>query len=83
MDHEKAAEARERMVHGIGEFAAGLSELTMMAIQDLAKALSAIDWSALAKLKEADPDLYNWNASGPIRRVQLRRARAMMEGKRK
>ena len=81
MDLEKAADARERMAHGAGEFIAGLLDLMMMALQDCVEAMSAIDWSALAKLKETDPDLYSWNASGPIRRVQLRRARTMIGGR--
>lgn len=83
MDIDKAAEARSRMVGGFHEFASGLVDLVTLAFQDLAKTLGTIDWSGLAKLKEADPDLFNWTASGPIRRVQLRRARAMMEDKRK
>lgn len=83
MDIDKAAEARSRMVGGLHEFASGLVDLVTLAFQDLAKTLGTIDWSGLAKLKEAAPDLFNWTASGPIRRVQLRRARAMMEDKRK
>ena len=81
MDSDRAAEARSRMVSGLGEFFGGLTDLVMLAMQDFSKAMSAIDWSGLAKLKEADPDLFNWTASGPIRRVQLRRARALMEDK--
>jgi hypothetical protein len=37
-----------------------------------------IDWSALAEIKARDPDLFAWRARGPIRRVQLRRARMLM-----
>ena len=81
MDSDRAAEARSRMVSGLGEFFGGLTDLVTLAMQDFSKAVSAIDWSGLAKLKEADPDLFNWTASGPIRRVQLRRARALMEDK--
>lgn len=76
-------EARTRMVHGFGEFSRGLVDLVNAAMREVVEAMKGIDWSALARLKEADPDLYNWTASGPIRRVQLRRARRMMEVKRK
>jgi len=78
---EKEA-ARARMVHGIGEFTSGLVDLVSIAFRELTETMKGIDWTVLAKLKEADPDLFNWTASGPIRRVQLRRARALMEGKR-
>jgi hypothetical protein len=78
---EKEA-ARARMAHGIGEFTSGLVDLVSIAFRELTETMKGIDWTVLAKLKEADPDLFNWTASGPIRRVQLRRARALMEGKR-
>lgn len=78
---EKEA-ARARMVHGIGEFTSGLVDLVSIAFRELTETMKGIDWTVLAKLKEADPDLFNWTASGPIRRVQLRRAQALMEGKR-
>lgn len=74
--------ARDRMVHGFGEFARGLVDLVNAVMLEVVEAMKGIDWSTLARLKEADPDLFNWTASGPIRRVQLRRARALMEGKR-
>ncbi len=74
--------ARDRMVHGFGEFARGLVDLVNTAMWEVVEAMKGIDWSALARLKETDPDLFNWTASGPIRRVQLQRARALMEGKR-
>ena len=74
--------ARTRMVHGFGEFARGLVDLVNAAMLEVVEAMKGINWSTLARLKEADPDLFNWTASGPIRRVQLRRARALMEGKR-
>ncbi len=79
MDIDKAAEARSRMVSGFYEFVGGLVDLVTLAFADLAKTLGTFDWSGLAKLKESDPDLFSWTASGPIRRVQLRRARALME----
>ncbi len=78
---EKEA-ARARMVHGFGEFSSGLADFVSIAVREVMEAINGIDWAALARLKEADPDLFKWTASGPIRRVQLRRARALMEGKR-
>ena len=75
--------ARTRMVHGFREFACGLVDLVNAAMLEVVEAMKGIDWSTLARLKEVDPDLFNWTASGPIRRVQLRRARALMEGKRR
>lgn len=50
----------------------------MECIRDVAHRLMAIDWSALAEIKARDPDLFAWRARGPIRRVQLRRARMLM-----
>lgn len=82
MYKDEMEEARVRMVHGFGEFARGLVDLVNTVMWEVVEAMKGIDWSALARLKEADPDLFNWTASGPIRRVQLRRARALMEGKR-
>ena len=82
MDSKKAADARSRIAHGISEAAGGMADLIALAFQDIAEVLKGIDWSELAKLKEADPDLFSWAASGPIRRVQLRRARPLREGKR-
>lgn len=82
MYKDEKEEARARMVHGIGEFTSGLVDLVSIAFRELTETMKGIDWTVLAKLKEADPDLFNWTASGPIRRVQLRRARALMEGKR-
>lgn len=79
MNIEKAEEARSRMKHGADEMFRALTDYMTVIFQDFAEHLSSIDWSAMAKLKEMDPDKYNWNASGPIRRVQLRRARAMMK----
>lgn len=78
---DRVAEASSCMAHGFSEFCAGMTELLTLAFQIFSKVLSTIDWSGLAELKEADPDLFNWTASGPIRRVQLRRARALMEDK--
>jgi hypothetical protein len=78
---EKEA-ARARMVHGFSEFSSGLADLVSIAFRELTETMKGIDWTVLARLKEADPDLFNWTASGPIRRVQLRRARALTEGKR-
>ena len=82
MYKDEMEEARTRMVNGFGEFARGLVDLVNTAMREVVEAMKGIDWSALARLKEADPDLFNWTASGPIRRVQLRRARTLMEGKR-
>ncbi len=86
MYKDEKEEARARMVHGIGEFTSGLVDLVSIAFRELTETMKGIDWTVLARLKEADPeadpDLFNWTASGPIRRVQLRRARALMEGKR-
>lgn len=75
--------ARVRMVNGFGEFASGLADMVSIAMREAVEAMKRIDWSALARLKEADPDLFNWTASGPIRRVQLRRARALIKRKRR
>ena len=75
-------EARTRMVHGFGEFSRGLVDMVNAAMREVVEAMKGIDWSALARLKEADPDLFNWTASGPIRRVQLRRARKLMKERR-
>ncbi len=82
MYKDEKEEARARMAHGIGEFTSGPVDLVSIAFRELTETMKGIDWTVLAKLKEADPDLFNWTASGPIRRVQLRRARALMEGKR-
>ena len=82
MCNNEMDEARSRMMNGFQEFAGGLVDLVNLVFRDLVEAMKDIDWNTLARLKEADPDLFNWNASGPIRRVQLRRARALMEGKR-
>ena len=82
MYKDEMEEARTRMVNGFGEFSSGLVDLVNIAMREVVEAMKGIDWSALARLKETDPDLFNWTASGPIRRVQLRRARALMEGKR-
>ena len=82
MYKDEMEEASARMVHGFGEFARGLVDVVGIAMREAAEAINKIDWGELARLKEADPDLFNWTASGPIRRVQLRRARALMEGKR-
>ena len=81
MYKDEMEEARVRMAHGFGEFARGLVDLVNIAMREVVEAMKGIDWSALARLKEEDPDLFNWTASGPIRRVQLRRARALMEGR--
>ena len=83
MYKDEMEEARTRMVHGFGEFSRGLVDMVNAAMREVVEAMKEIDWSALARLKEADSDLFNWTASGPIRRVQLRRARTMVEGKRK
>lgn len=73
-------EARSRMVRGFDDFCTGFTDFLTLSFQNIAKTLSSIDWSGLASLREADPDRFNWTASGPIRRVQLRRARAMLLG---
>ncbi len=83
MYKDEMEEARARMAHGIGDFSRGLADLVNAAMREVVEAMKGIDWSRLAMLKEADSELFNWNATGPIRRVQLRRARALMEGKRK
>ena len=83
MYKDEMEEARTRMVQGFGEFSRGLVDMVNAAMRKVVETMKGIDWSALARLKEADPDLFNWTASGPIRRVQLRRARRMMEVKRK
>lgn len=75
--------ARVRMVNSFGEFARALADVVNIAMREAAEAMKRIDWPALARLKEADPDLFNWTASGPIRRVQLRRARALIKRKRR
>ena len=82
MYKDEMEEARARMVNGFGEFSSGLVDLVNIAMREVVEAMKGIDWAALARLKDADPDSFNWDASGPIRRVQLRRARALMEGKR-
>jgi len=82
MYKDEMEEARARMVQGFGEFSRGLVDLVNAAMQEVVKAMKGIDWSAITRLKEADPDMYNWKASGPIRRVQLRRARKLMKGRR-
>lgn len=82
MYKDEMEEARARMVQGFGEFSRGLVDLVGAAMRKVVEAMNGIDWSALARLKEADPDMYNWKASGPIRRVQLRRARKLMKGRR-
>jgi hypothetical protein len=71
-------EAQTRMAIGFGEFAKGLADVVGIAMREAVEAITRIDWSELTKLKEADPDMFNWTASGPIRRYQLRRARALM-----
>ena len=82
MYKDEMTEARERMMHGFGEFSRGLVDMVNAAMREVVEAMKGIDWSALARLKEADPDLFNWTASGPIRRVQLRRARKLMKERR-
>ena len=82
MYRDEMREASARMVHGFGEFSRGLVDYVNAAMREVVAAMEQIDWSALARLKESDPDLFSWTSSGPIRRVQLRRARAYMEGKR-
>ena len=81
MYKDEMEEARDRMVHGFGEFSRGLVDFVNAAMREAVAAMEKIDWSALARLKESDPDLFSWTSSGPIRRVQLRRARTLMEGK--
>lgn len=79
------AEATARMCHGMQEFFSGFCDVIRFAMEDLAKAFddTRINLNRfLTEIEAMDPDAFRWRASGPIRRVQLRRARAMMEGKR-
>ena len=76
-------EAASRMAHGMAEFLGGFADFIQIALTDFAQSLAAISESGpgmLARIAELNKDELRWNARGPIRRVQLRKARAMMEG---
>lgn len=61
-----------------GDAIVAVAEHVMAIIRDVADRLSCIDWTALAEIRAKDPDLFYWDARGPVRRVQLRRARKLM-----
>lgn len=78
------AEATARMCHGMQEFLSGFCDVIRLTMEDFAKAFddTRINLNRfLTEIEAKDPDAFRWRASGPIRRVQLRRARTMMEGK--
>lgn len=83
---EKAAdvsakeEAVARMANGMREFFTGFCDYVRLALEDLAKGICNMDMGQLIKALEPYKDDLRWTARGPIRRVQLRRARKMMGG---